>query len=152
MKLLKITAVALAVSLLAPVAYAQDAEPNAAALFATAQAQGQTLTEFVGQITSMKTCNPKLAEKVIEFAIEQAQNDPVLVEEILRNVSNSCVDDDTLTAYVVGLGIDPTLVSQVRQTQTAAGGGLPGANPATPPGGPGVGNGGGSGTVTASSN
>ncbi|MBN8447258.1 MAG: hypothetical protein J0M22_17480 [Gammaproteobacteria bacterium] len=150
MKMLKMTVVALAVALLAPVAMAQDANSDVAGLYATAQAEGQTLPEFVGKITSLKTCNPKLAEKVIEFAIEQAKNDPALVEEVLRSVANSCVDDDTLTAFVVGLGIDPTVVTKVRQTQTAGGGGGP--TPANPPGGPGVGGGGGSGSNTSSSN
>ncbi len=150
MKMLKLTAVAFAVALLAPVAMAQDAGSDVAGLYATAQAEGQTLPEFVGKITNLKTCNPKLAEKVIEFAVEQAKNDPALVEEVLRSVSNSCVDDDTLTAFVVGLGIDPTVVTKVRQTQTAGGG--TGPNPATPPGGPGVGGGGGSGSNTSSSN
>jgi len=151
MKMLKMTAVAFAVALLAPVAMAQDAGSDVAGLYATAQAEGQTLPEFVGKITNLKTCNPKLAEKVIEFAVEQAKNDPALVEEVLRSVANSCVDDDNLTAFVVGLGIDPTVVSKVRQTQTAGGGGTT-PNPATPPGGPGVGGGGGSGSDTASTN
>lgn len=150
MKMLKMTAVALAVALFAPVSMAQDAGSDIAGLYATAQAEGQTLPEFVGKITNLKTCNPKLAEKVIEFAVEQAKNDPALVEEILRSVANSCVDDDTLTAFVVGLGIDPTVITKVRNTQTAGGG--TGPNPATPPGGPGVGGGGGSGSNTSSNN
>ncbi|OBP14287.1 hypothetical protein A5320_10850 [Rheinheimera sp. SA_1] len=152
MKYLKIALVAAAVQLLVPTVSAQEANAEVATMFATAQSQGQSLTEFVGQITNLKTCNPKLAEKVVEFALDQAKDDPILVEEILRSVANSCVDQDTTTAYAIAAGIDPTLVSNALGTATAAGGPAGGgAAPvvtATPPGTTGAGGGTGSGQTT----
>jgi len=150
MKFLKIALVAASVQLFVPTLSAQEANAEVATMFATAQAQGQTLTDFVSQITNLKTCNPKLAEKVVEFALEQAKDDPVMVEEILRSVSNSCVDQDTTTAFAIAAGIDPTLVSNALGTATAAGpaagggGGIP-VVAATPPGTTGAGGGTGSG-------
>jgi phage-related protein len=157
MKYLKIALVAAAVQLFVPTVSAQEANAEVATMFATAQSQGQSLTDFVAQITNLKTCNPKLAEKVVEFALEQAKDDPVVVEEILRSVANSCVDQDTTTAYAIAAGIDPTLVSNALGTATAAGpaagGGatVPVAT-ATPPGTTGAGGGSGSGEDTASTN
>ena len=144
MKFLKIALVAASVQLFVPTLSAQEANAEVATMFATAQAQGQSLTDFVAQITNLKTCNPKLAEKVVEFALEQAKDDPVMVEEILRSVSNSCVDQDTTTAFAIAAGIDPTLVSNALGTATAAGpaagggGGVPVVT-ATPPGTTGAG-------------
>ena len=157
MKYLKIALVAAAVQLFVPTVSAQEANAEVATMFATAQAQGQSLTDFVAQITNLKTCNPKLAEKVVEFALEQAKDDPIVVEEILRNVSNSCVDQDTTTAYAIAAGIDPTLVTNALGTATAAGptaagGGAAPVVTATPPGTTGAGGGTGSGVPTASTN
>jgi len=153
MKYLKIALVAAAVQSFVPSVSAQEANSEVATMFATAQSQGQSLTEFVGQITNLKTCNPKLAEKVVEFALEQAKDDPVLIEEILRSVSNSCVDQDTTTAYAIAAGIDPTLVSNALGTATAAGpaaggGATVAVATATPPGTTGAGGGTGSGQLT----
>lgn len=153
MKYLKIALVAAAVQLFVPTVSAQEANSEVATMFATAQSQGQSLTEFVGQITNLKTCNPKLAEKVVEFALEQAKDDPIMVEEILRSVSNSCVDQDTTTAYAIAAGIDPTLVTNALGTATAAGpaaggGATVAVATATPPGTTGAGGGTGSGQLT----
>ena len=152
MKYLKIALVAAAVQLFVPTVSAQEANADVATMFATAQGQGQSLTDFVAQITNLKTCNPKLAEKVVEFALEQAKDDPVMVEEILRSVSNSCVDQDTTTAYAIAAGIDPTLVSNALGSATAAGpatagGGGAAVATATPPGTAGAGGGTGSGAI-----
>ena len=153
MKYLKIALVAAAVQLFVPGVSAQEANAEVATMFATAQAQGQTLTDFVAQITNLKTCNPKLAEQVVEFALEQANNDPVVVEQILRSVANSCVDQDTITAYAIAAGIDPTLIENALGTATAAGPAAAGGGAtvpvatATPPGTTGAGGGTGSGQV-----
>jgi len=156
MKYLKIALVAAALQLFVPTVSAQDANAEIATMFATAQAKGQSLTDFVTEITNLKTCNPKLAEKVVEFALEQAKDDPVLVEQILRAVANSCVDQDTITAYAIAAGIDPTLVSNALGAATAAGpaagGGTGPLVTATPPGSTGAGGGTGSGEDTASTN
>ncbi len=147
--------VAASIQLFVPTLSAQEANAEVATMFATAQEQGQSLTDFVAQITNLKTCNPKLAEKVVEFALEQAKDDPVLVEQILRSISNSCVDQDTTTAYAIAAGIDPTLESNALGTATAAGPADGGAAPlvtATPPGTTGAGGGTGSGVPSASTN
>lgn len=156
MKYLKIALVAASMQLFVPTLSAQEANAEVATMFATAQSQGQSLTDFVAQVTNLKTCNPKLAEQVVEFALEQAKDDPVMVEEILRSVSNSCVDQDTITAYAIAAGIDPTLVENALGTATAAGniapgtqgGGATGFATATPPGTTGAGGGTGSGVLT----
>ncbi len=158
MKYLKIALVAAAVQLFVPTVSAQEANAEVATMFATAQAQGQSLTDFVAQITNLKTCNPKLAEQVVEFALEQAKDDPLMVEEVLRSVSNSCVDQDTTTAYAIAAGIDPTVIANALGTATAAGPATAGGGAtvpvatATPPGTTGAGGGTGSGEVTASTN
>lgn len=155
MKFLKIALVAASVQLFVPTLSAQEANAEVATMFANAQAQGQSLTDFVAQVTNLKTCNPKLAEKVVEFALEQAKEDPVMVEEILRSVSNSCVDQDTATAFAIAAGIDPTLVSNALNTATAAGpvvgggGGTTVVTTAAAPGTTGAGGGTGAGVIQA---
>ena len=156
MKFLKIALVAAAMQLTAPAVLAQEANSEVASLFATAQSNRQSLTDFVAQVTDLKTCNPKLAEQVVEFALEQAKNDPVLVEEILRSVANSCVDQDTTTAYAIAAGIDPTLVANALGTATAAGpaaggGALAPVTTAAAPGTTGAGGGTGSGVTDLAS-
>lgn len=154
MKFLKIALVAASMQLFVPSLSAQEANADIATMFATAQAEGQSLTDFVAQITNLKTCNPKLAEKVVEFALEQAKDDPVMAEEILRSVSTSCVDQDTTTAFAIAAGIDPTLVSNALGSATAAGpagGGAAVVATATPPGTTGAGGGTGGGIVELAS-
>jgi hypothetical protein len=155
MKFLKIALVAASMQLFVPTLSAQEANADIATMFATAQAEGQSLTDFVAQITNLKTCNPKLAEKVVEFALEQAKDDPVMAEEILRSVSTSCVDQDTTTAFAIAAGIDPTLVSNALGSATAAGpaagGGAAVVATATPPGTTGAGGGTGGGIVELAS-
>lgn len=129
MKLLKIALVAAALQLAVPAVSAQEAAADVATMFATAQSNGQSITEFVAQMTDIKTCSPVLAEQVIEFALDFAKNDPALVEDILKASVTSCVDADVVTAYAVAAGIDPTLVANALNTATAAGG-APGAAPA----------------------
>ena len=54
MKYLKIALVAAAVQLFVPTVSAQEANAEVATMFATAQAQGQSLTDFVAQITNLQ--------------------------------------------------------------------------------------------------
>ena len=146
MKLVKMAVIAVALQF-AGQAFAQSTD--IASGFAQAQANGTTLPQYVAQMTDLKTCNPKLAEQVVQFAIEQAKNDPVLVEQILKSVNAGCVDADALTALAVGAGLDPTLVANVIKTSTAApGAGGGGLTPAATPGGSGSTG----GTNTASNN
>ncbi len=144
MKVVKIALFSLAVQFLTFQAVAQQAD--VAAMFASAQAEGKTVGEFVAQMTELKTCNPQLAEKVIEFALEQVANDPVKAEEVLRSINTACVDQDTVTALAIAANLDPALVSNALKAATAAGAGTPvvSAVPAPAPGG--VGAGGGTGT------
>lgn len=160
MKLLKIALVAAAIQLAIPAVSAQEAQTDVAAMFATAQGNGQSITDFVAEMTDIKTCSPVLAEQVIEFAIDFAKNDPKLVEDILRTTVSGCVDQDTVTAYAVASGIDPTLVADALNTATAAGapGAAPGAGqtaaaiaPAPAPAGNGIGGGTGAGVPEAAS-
>ncbi len=146
MKLFKIAVVALSLHF-AGVVHAQTTD--IATGFAQAQAAGTSLPDYVAQMTDLKTCNPKLAEQVIQFAIEQAKNDPVLVEQILKAVNAGCVDADALTALAIGAGLDPTLVANAIQSATAAAGTLgAGLTPAATPGNSGATG----GTVPASTN
>lgn len=133
MKVLKIALVAAAMQFAVPAVSAQEAQTDVAAMFATAQSNGQSISEFVAEMTDIKTCSPVLAEQVVEFAIDFAKNDPKVVEDILRTTVSGCVDQDTVTAYAVASGIDPTLVADALNTATAAGApgaGAPGAAPA----------------------
>ncbi len=132
MKLVKITFVALALQWTS-VATAQN--NDIAAGFAQAQSSGATLPQYVAQMTDLKTCNPKLAEQVVEFAVEQAKNDPALVEEVLKSVNAGCVDADAVTAVAISKGIDPTVVANAIQAASAAPG-APGTGlaPAATPG------------------
>jgi hypothetical protein len=162
MKLVKIALVAAALQLTVPAVSAQEASTDVATMFATAQGKGQSITDFVAEMTDIKTCSPVLAEQVIEFALDFAKNDPALVEDILKATVTSCVDNDTVTAYAVASGIDPTLVANALNTATAAGGapgaGAPGAGaataaiaPAPAPAGNGIGGGTGAGVPEAAS-
>ncbi len=150
-KLVGVAAIAVMLPLAAFQASAQQTETpqtDVSAMFASAQAEGQTMPEFVAKMTELKTCNPKLAEQVVEYALAQAANDPVLTEQVLRAVNTACVDEDTVTTLAIANNIDPALISNALQTATAAG---PGAgNNAGPaiaaaPGGVGAGGGTGSG-------
>jgi hypothetical protein len=162
MKLVKIALVAAALQLTVPAVSAQEASTDVATMFATAQGKGQSITDFVAEMTDIKTCSPVLAEQVVEFALDFAKNDPALVEDILKATATSCVDNDTVTAYAVASGIDPTLVANALNTATAAGGapgaGAPGAGaataaiaPAPAPAGNGIGGGTGAGVPEAAS-
>ncbi len=162
MKLVKIALVAAALQLTVPAVSAQEASTDVATMFATAQGKGQSIKDFVAEMTDIKTCSPVLAEQVVEFALDFAKNDPALVEDILKATATSCVDNDTVTAYAVASGIDPTLVANALNTATAAGGapgaGAPGAGaataaiaPAPAPGGNGIGGGTGAGVPEAAS-
>lgn len=150
MKVVKIALISLAVQALAFQTLAQQAD--VATMFATAQAEGKTASEFVAQMTELKTCNPQLAEKVIEFALEQVANDPVKAEEVLRSINTACVDQDAVTALAIAANLDPALVSNALKTATAAGpaAGNPVAAVPLAPAPGGVGAGGGTGTGDAS--
>ncbi len=117
MKLLK-TTVAAVTLLSAGSVIAQS--NDAAAGFAQAQSSGTTLPEYVAQMTDLKTCNPKLSEQVVQFAVDKAKDDPALVNQILKAVNTGCVDADALTAIAVGAGVDPSVVSGAIATATAA--------------------------------
>ena len=127
-------------------------EADVSAMFSAAQAEGKTVSEFVAQMTDLKTCNPQLAEKVVEFALEQAANDPIKAEEVLRSVNTACVDPDTVTTLAIAANLDPALISNALQTATAAGAGGNGALAiAAAPGGVGAGGGTGTGDTTLAS-
>ncbi len=149
MKVVKIAFFAVAAQGFMFQANAQQADVSA--MYASAQAEGKTVGEFVAQMTDLKTCNPQLAEKVVEFALEQAGNDPVKAEEVLRSVNTACVDQDTVTTLAIAANLDPALVSNALQTATAAGpaAGTPAIAPAVAPAPGGVGAGGGTGTGDA---
>lgn len=148
MKVVKIAFVTAVTQLLAFQALAQQADVSA--MFASAQAEGKTAGEFVAQMTDLKTCNPQLAEKVIEFALEQAANDPVKAEEVLRAVNTACVDQDTLTALAIAANLDPALINSATAAGPAAG--APAALALAPaPGGVGAGGGTGTGNATLAS-
>lgn len=149
MKVVKIALLAVAAQGFMFQANAQQADVSA--MYASAQAEGKTVGEFVAQMTELKTCNPQLAEKVIEFALEQAGNDPVKAEEVLRSVNTACVDQDTVTTLAIAANLDPAMVSNALQTATAAGpaAGGPAIAPAVAPAPGGVGAGGGTGTGDA---
>lgn len=146
MKAVKIAGIALAVQFVAFQATAQEA--NIGEMFTAAQAEGKSVAEFVAQMTDIKLCNPKLAEKVVDFALEKVSEDPVQTEEVLRSVNNTCLDQDTLTTIALARSIDPALVTNALETATAAG---PAAGqnaaiaPAIAPAPGGVGAGGGTG-------
>lgn len=152
MKVVKIAVIALAVFSAAHTT-AQQAPADVGAMFAQAKAEGLTVSEFVAKMTELKTCNPKLAEQVLDFALQQAANDPVLVEEVLKSVNNQCVDEDTITTVAIAANVDPTLVTNARQTAAAAGPAQAAPAPAiaAAPGGVGAGGGTGSGDTTLAS-
>jgi ribosomal protein L12E/L44/L45/RPP1/RPP2 len=146
MKVVKIALLTVAAQAFMFQAHAQQADVSA--MYASAQAEGKTAGEFVAQMTDLKTCNPQLAEKVVEFALEQAGNDPVKAEEVLRSVNTACVDQDTVTTLAIAANLDPALISNALQTATAAGpaAGAPAVAAALAPAPGGVGAGGGTGT------
>lgn len=152
MKIVKIALISLAVFTAAQ-ATAQQAPADIGTMFAQAQADGLSVGGFVAKMTELKTCNPKLAEQVIDFALQQAGNDPVLVEEVLKSVNNQCVDQDTLTTLAIAANIDPTLVTNALQTAAAAGPTTAAPAPAiaAAPGGVGAGGGTGSGDTSLAS-
>ena len=148
MKVVKIALVAAVTQVLAFQALAQQADVSA--MYASAQAEGKTAGEFVAQMTDLKTCNPQLAEKVVEFALEQAGNDPVKAEEVLRAVNTACVDQDTLTTLAIAANLDPALISSATAAGPAAA--APAALALAPaPGGVGAGGGTGTGNATLAS-
>lgn len=149
MKVVKIALLTLVAQAVMFQAQAQQADVST--MFAGAQAEGKSVGEFVAQMTDLKTCNPQLAEKVVEFALEQAGNDPLKAEEVLRSVNTACVDQDTVTTLAIAANLDPALVSRSLQTATAAGpaAGAPVAAAALAPAPGGVGAGGGTGTGDA---
>ncbi len=146
MKVVKIAFLTLATQAFALQIQAQ--ETDVAALYAAAQTEGKSVSEFVAQMTELKTCNPQLAEKVIEFALEQAGDDPIKAEEVLRAVNTACVDQDTVTTMAIAANLDPALISNALQTATAAGpaAGAPAVAAAVAPAPGGIGAGGGTGT------
>lgn len=144
MKVVKIAVLAMAVHAFAFQAQAQEAQNiDVSTLYATAQAEGKTIGEFVAQMTELKTCNPQLAEKVIEFALEQAGDDPVKAEEVLRSINTDCVDQDTVTALAIAANLDPALISAA--TAAGPGAGAAGSSLTLAPAPGGVGAGGGTG-------
>lgn len=145
MKVVKIALISLAVFAAAHTT-AQQAPADMATLYAQAQTEGLSMGGFVAKMTELKTCNPKLAEQVIDYALEQAGNDPVLVEEVLKSVNNQCVDQDTLTTLAIAANIDPTLITNALQTAAAAGPATAAPAPAIAATPGGVGAGGGTGT------
>lgn len=144
MKIVKIALLTLAVHASAFQAQAQDVQNvDVAALYATAQAEGKTIGEFVAQMTDLKTCNPQLAEKVVEFALEQAGDDPIKAEEVLRSINTDCVDQDTVTALAIAANLDPALINAA--TAAGPGTGTPSGALTFAPAPGGVGAGGGTG-------
>jgi hypothetical protein len=152
MKVVKIALISLAVFTTAHTA-AQQAPADIGALYAQAQADGLSMGGFVAKMTELKTCNPKLAEQVIDYALEQAAGDPVLVEEVLKSVNNQCIDQDTLTTLAIAANIDPTLITNALQTAAAAGPAplAPAPAIAATPGGVGAGGGTGTGDTSLAS-
>ncbi|WP_348728309.1 hypothetical protein [Rheinheimera texasensis] len=145
MKIVKIALISMAV-FAATHTTAQQAAADIATLYAQAQTEGLSMGGFVAKMTELKTCNPKLAEQVIDYALEQAGNDPVLVEEVLKSVNNQCIDQDTLTTLAIAANIDPTLITNALQTAAAAGSATAAPAPAIAATPGGVGAGGGTGT------
>lgn len=145
MKIVKIALISVAVFAAAHTT-AQQAPADMATMYAQAQTEGLSMGGFVAKMTELKTCNPKLAEQVIDYALEQAGNDPVLVEEVLKSVNNQCVDQDTLTTLAIAANIDPTLITNALQTAAAAGPATAAPAPAIAATPGGVGAGGGTGT------
>lgn len=152
MKIVKIALISVAVFAAAHTT-AQQAPADIASLYAQAQTDGLSMGGFVAKMTELKTCNPKLAEQVIDYALEQAGNDPVLVEEVLKAVNNQCIDQDTLTTLAIAANIDPTLITNALQTAAAAGPATTATAPAiaATPGGVGAGGGTGTGDTTLAS-
>lgn len=148
MKVVKIVLVTVVAQAFMFQAHAQQTDVSA--MYASAQAEGKTAGEFVAQMTDLKTCNPQLAEKVVEFALEQAGNDPVKAEEVLRSVNTACVDQDTLTALAIAANLDPALISSATAAGPAAGAPA-GLVLAPAPGGVGAGGGTGAGDITLAS-
>jgi ribosomal protein L12E/L44/L45/RPP1/RPP2 len=144
MKFVKIALLTVAAQAFIFQAHAQ--QEDVASMFASAQAEGKSIGEFVAQMTDLKTCNPQLAEKVVEFALEQAGDDPVKAEEVLRSINTACVDQDTVTALAIAANLDPALISNALQTATAAGPAAGGGTPAFAPVPGGIGAGGGTGS------
>lgn len=144
MKVVKIALLTIAVHASTFQAQAQDVQNfDVAALYATAQAEGKTIGEFVAQMTDLKTCNPQLAEKVIEFSLEQAGDDPIKAEEVLRSINTDCVDQDTVTALAIAANLDPALINAA--TAAGPGTGTQGGALTFAPAPGGVGAGGGTG-------
>jgi hypothetical protein len=150
MKIVKIALISLAVFAAANTT-AQQAPADIASLYAQAQTDGLSMGGFVAKMTELKTCNPKLAEQVVDYALEQAGNDPVLVEEVLKAVNNQCIDQDTLTTLAIAANIDPTLITNALQTAAAAGPAPAAPAIAATPGGVGAGGGTGTGDTTLAS-
>lgn len=172
MKFLKIALVAAAIQLTVPAVSAQEATVDVAAMFATAQSNGKTITDFVAEATDPKTGNPALAEQVLEFAMNLAKNEPKVLQSIMQIAAKNGVAQDTIVAVSVASGIDPTVVTEALNTATAAGaatdaGAAPAATaqpattapaapaptpaPAPAPGGNGIGGGTGAGAGEAAS-
>ncbi len=170
MKFLKIALVAAAIQLTVPAVSAQEATVDVAAMFATAQSNGKTITDFVAEATDPKTGNPELAEQVLEFAMNLAKNEPKVLQSIMQIAAKNGVAQDTIVAVSVASGIDPTVVTEALNTATAAGAAPAGAAPETAqpattapaapaptpapapaPGGNGIGGGTGAGDVAAAS-
>ena len=172
MKFLKIALVAAAIQLTVPAVSAQEATVDVAAMFATAQSNGKTITDFVAEATDPKTGNPELAEQVLEFAMNLAKNEPKVLQSIMQIAAKNGVAQDTIVAVSVASGIDPTVVTEALNTATAAGaatdaGAAPAATaqpattapaapaptpaPAPAPGGNGIGGGTGAGAGEAAS-
>lgn len=150
-KVVKLVGTLVVFQLFSSYVMAQQTDVNA--LFATAQAEGKSIEQFVAQMTELKTCNPKLAEQVVEFALAQVADDPVQTEKVLRSINTACIDQDTVTALAIANNIDPALISNALQTATAAGAGNTPTGPAiaAAPGGVGAGGGTGSGDESLAS-
>lgn len=142
-KFVKVVGALCVFQLLSSYAIAQQTDVNT--LFATAQAEGKSIDQFVAQMTELKTCNPKLAEQVVEFALAQVADDPVQTEKVLRAINTACIDQDTVTTLAIANNIDPALISNALQTATAAGNTPTGPAIAAAPGGVGAGGGTGGG-------
>lgn len=121
MKFLKIALVAAAIQLTVPAVSAQEATVDVAAMFATAQSNGKTITDFVAEATDPKTGNPAIAEQVLEFAMNLAKNEPKVLQSIMQIAAKNGVAQDTIVAVSVASGIDPTVVTEALNTATAAG-------------------------------
>lgn len=107
----------------------------------------EQLPKYVADVTTLKTCNIKLIEQIIEYIKERYADDTKLQEQVLRSISSGCISKDDLIAVALGLGIDPGVIMVALDVASSTGSKTP-VNIAPSPGD--VGSGGGTGSGDSS--